>query len=416
MIRRFFVFLHRWIGLLMTVFLVIVGLTGSILAFSEELEHAVAPQLFATPRPGVPRLDLATLIERAPQIPHARLIGLAQMSEDHVPLQYQAEMDPATGKPYPLGFDQLFVDPWTGAELARRTRADISEGFVNLMPFTLRLHDALLVRGTGTLILGIVAIFWTLDCFNGFFLTLPTSLFGFWRKWKTAWLVKRGAGAYRLNFDLHRAGGLWLWPMLLVFAWSSVMFNIRPVYDWTMSKIMNHPSMLDNMKAMTEAPKRAAKPSPALDLRAAMEVGARLSAERAKQLGLEIPDDPMVMVNYMDKMGVYFYASGSRVARDGFLMPIPTAIAIDGDSGEPIDLPMLKFVNERHIIDRWLSALHTAHVFGLPYKVFVCVLGLIVAMLSVTGVYIWWKKRKARRFHKTKSISAGAPLEATIGD
>jgi len=27
----------------------------------------------------------------------------------------------------------------------------------------------------------------------------------------------------------------------------------------------------------------------------------------------------------------------------------------------------------------------------------ISVMGLVVAMLSVTGVYLWWKKRKARK-------------------
>jgi uncharacterized iron-regulated membrane protein len=35
-------------------------------------------------------------------------------------------------------------------------------------------------------------------------------------------------------------------------------------------------------------------------------------------------------------------------------------------------------------------------VFGLPYKIFVSLLGLCIAMLSATGVYIWWKKRYSR--------------------
>lgn len=34
------------------------------------------------------------------------------------------------------------------------------------------------------------------------------------------------AGGYKLNFDLHRAGGLWLWAMLFILAWSSVAFNL----------------------------------------------------------------------------------------------------------------------------------------------------------------------------------------------
>ena len=61
-------------------------------------------------------------------------------------------------------------------------------------------------------------------------------------------------------------------------------------------------------------------------------------------------------------------------------------------------------------VSEWLRALHTADVFGLPYRIFVCVLGLIITMLSVTGVYIWWKKRKARIRANSRSVSATAPL------
>lgn len=33
-------------------------------------------------------------------------------------------------------------------------------------------------------------------------------------------------------------------------------------------------------------------------------------------------------------------------------------------------------------------------------------MGLIVALLSVTGVYIWWKKRKARLHADSRNASA----------
>jgi uncharacterized iron-regulated membrane protein len=48
-------------------------------------------------------------------------------------------------------------------------------------------------------------------------------------------------------------------------------------------------------------------------------------------------------------------------------------------------------------VSNWLYALHMANVFGLPYRIFVCVLGLVIAALSVTGVIVWWHKRRARR-------------------
>lgn len=35
-------------------------------------------------------------------------------------------------------------------------------------------------------------------------------------------------------------------------------------------------------------------------------------------------------------------------------------------------------------------------VWGLPYRTFICVMGLTLTTLSSTGVVIWYKKRRAR--------------------
>jgi uncharacterized iron-regulated membrane protein len=37
-----------------------------------------------------------------------------------------------------------------------------------------------------------------------------------------------------------------------------------------------------------------------------------------------------------------------------------------------------------------------AAVFGLPYRMFVSGLGLVIVLLSATGVIVWWKKREGR--------------------
>jgi uncharacterized iron-regulated membrane protein len=37
-------------------------------------------------------------------------------------------------------------------------------------------------------------------------------------------------------------------------------------------------------------------------------------------------------------------------------------------------------------VTSWLFALHEANVFGLPYRIIVCLLGLAIVMLSVTGI------------------------------
>ena len=45
----------------------------------------------------------------------------------------------------------------------------------------------------------------------------------------------------------------------------------------------------------------------------------------------------------------------------------------------------------------WLQfPLHSGRILGLPRRILISLMGLVVAMLSVTGVVIWWKKRAAR--------------------
>ncbi|MEI6457894.1 MAG: PepSY domain-containing protein [Pseudomonadota bacterium] len=43
-----------------------------------------------------------------------------------------------------------------------------------------------------------------------------------------------------------------------------------------------------------------------------------------------------------------------------------------------------------------LTLLHLAQVGGMPVRILVCAVGGIVTMLSVTGVYIWMRKRRVQ--------------------
>lgn len=41
--------------------------------------------------------------------------------------------------------------------------------------------------------------------------------------------------------------------------------------------------------------------------------------------------------------------------------------------------------------------LHSGCILGLPGRILVSIMGLLVAMLSLTGIVIWLKKRAARQ-------------------
>lgn len=390
--RRFFVWLHRWAGLAMAGFLLLVGLTGSLLSFNTELERFFAPQLFATSRPGAPPLPLAELAERAQaQALDTPVSSVTYTETDQATVAFQADPDD-DAKKASRDFDEMFLDPWTGKELGRRKHADISQGLINLMPFIYDLHWRLALGSTGALVLGVIAIAWTIDCFLGFYLTLPQTRAHFWRRWKPAWLIKRRSGFYRLNFDLHRAGGLWLWALLFVFAWSSVMMDMRPAYEWVMTRIFDYDSKIDVVMTRMQ---RASEPA-RLDWRAAQATGERLMAEQAAKRGFTTHG--ALGLSRLPELGAYIYmVRGSNDLFDRSPSRGGTYLMFDAASGELLALSQPTGERTGNTIEGWLYALHMARVFGMPYRLLVCALGLGIAMLSATGVYIWWKKRQARR-------------------
>ncbi len=403
MIRRFFVWLHRWTGLLMAAFLIFEGLSGSMLAFYDNLERVITPQFYATPQPGMPPLDLAQLAESAAALIPQGQVSSVFLGTDRAIVFYDERENPATGQPYPLGFTQLFLDPWTGKELGRRNVGEISEGIVNLMPFIYQLHRNLALHKKGALLLGIVALCWTIDCFVGFYLTLPVSIGNFWRRWRPSWLVKWKSSPFRVNFDLHRASGLWLWPLLLIFAWSSVLLNLPSVYKSVMHSVLDYTPP----KVMPREPRypvKNAKP----DWRAALSTGEKLMAEQAASRAFSVVRP--IGLFYYQQSGTYTYWVQSSRDLSGKYHP-KTFLTFDGDTGAFLSLSLPDLERRGDRFDAWLFALHRADVLGTPYRWLVCLIGLVIAMLSVTGIYIWWKKRKARiRAVSQRGPSAGRRL------
>ena len=386
--RQLWVRVHRYVGLTMAAFLVIVGLTGSLLAFNFELERWFAPELFAAPRPSVPKLELAELARRAQAlVPQGRVASVSFVQPDQVSVWFEPR-DPADGNRRRLGFTEFFQDPWTGAELGRRNGTNPLQGAAYIMPFIYQVHWTLALGNAGQWILGSVALLWTLDCFAGLYLTFPRTFRPFWERWRPAWKIKKTRNPVRLNFDLHRAGGLWPWLLCIVFAWSSVMMNIRPVYEAVMTTFTDYQTDTE-----LYAPQPTPRLHPALDWHAS-EIRGRLLMEeqaRARRFSYQGP----LTLTYLAETGAYIYeVRGSRDIFERAPKGGSTFVMFDGDSGE------LRAVGEptgEHVgntLESWLYALHMARVFGVAYQVLVCLLGAIVAMLSVTGVYIWYRKTR----------------------
>lgn len=402
--RRSLVVVHRWLGLFMAVFLFISGFTGAFISFDHELDSLLNPQFYHAPErdgPLLTALQLADQIEaRDPRVEVGYMPVVVERGKAHL-VSVNARIDPKTHDHYEVGYNQLALDPVTGAELGRREWGAISLARENVLPFLYRLHYSMHlpeVGGieTGILFMGIVAIVWTLDCFIALYLSFPNLA-----SWRKSFAFRLRDGGYKLNFDLHRSGGVWTWLMLLTLAVTAVSMNlgrqvVRPIVS-VFSELS--PSPFD---VRDPIPHDKQQP-PRIDRARALEIGLAEAARRK----LDHPVGGLFFSPDFNAYGVGFFEAGNEHG-DGGLGNDWLYIDPDQQKVVGVDLPGTGSAG-----DIFLQAqfpLHSGRIFGLFGRVLVSLLGAVVATLSVTGVVIWARKRRARVQSQQRKKRASSEL------
>lgn len=137
--------------------------------------------------------------------------------------------------------------------------------------------------------------------------------------------------------------------------------------------------------------------NPAIDFVQARLLGRQYAVQAEKTYGFKVLHESSI--NYDDNFAVYRW----RVKKtdDKHTEDARTAFFIDANNGALKHTQTPKLEQSGDIVTNWLFWLHMAKVWGLPMQIFVSFMGVVVSALSVTGVYIWWKKRKARLVKNT---------------
>lgn len=409
--RALLVLLHRWFGLAVAVFLFISGVTGAVISWDHELDAALNPQLFHAhsanqPNAGTPQggLALANLVEKAE--PKLRVTYvLTQEEPGHaMSMMIEPRLDPATGKPYVLDYNQIAVDPVTAEIQGRRMWGAVSLSRENLLPFLYKLHYTMHLPDmggieTGIWLMGIIGIVWALDCFIALYLSFPN-----WRSWKKSFAFRWRDGGHKFNFDLHRSGGVWVWVLLLVLAVTSISMNLE---RQVMRPILQVFSTLTPTPFDTRAPLAPEKvPEPKISREQVVNIG----AAEGKRLGLA---DPVGGVFYSSMFGVYgvgFFQPGNDHGDVG----LGNAwLYFDSATGQAAGG---RIPGSGSAGDLFLQAqfpLHSGRILGIPGRILISFMGALVAMLSVTGVVIWVRKRKARLQQRERLSTAGKPVAAS---
>jgi uncharacterized iron-regulated membrane protein len=421
--RPLLLILHRYAGLLIAVFLFISGVTGAIISWDRELDHILNPHLTEARASGAPLPSLQLVQEIEARHPQVRVTYFPLAAEPGTALRVGVlpKVNPQTGRLHEPGYNQIFVDPVSGEELGKRKWGSVwpitRENFVSFLyalHFSLHLPEMWGIDRWGEWLLGVIAIIWTLDCFTGFYLTLPPrrragspdarAPRSWWQRWKPAWKVRWSGRPYKLNFDLHRAFSLWTWALLFIVAFTAFSLNLyREVFFPLMSTVSQvTPSPFD-----LRAPTAPHKPVvPTISYGEAIE-RARADAE---QRGWSTPVGAAFYSPNWGIYGVEFHHPGDDHGAGGVGQ---ARIYVDARDGRILGDTQPWRGSAADIFVQAQFPLHSGRILGLPGRILISLMGLVVAMLSVTGVYIWMKKRRTRlrqeQPERDKLVTRSAP-------
>jgi uncharacterized iron-regulated membrane protein len=397
--RTVLVLLHRWLGLFSAVFLFIAGLTGALMAWDHELDEWLNPQLFhadplvvGQPLTG---LELANRIEAADPRLSVGFMSLETEPGHTHGMSVNARLDPATGKPYVLAYDQLGVHPGTGEIQGRRLWGELSLSREQIMPFLYKLHYSLhlpLVGGfeSGILLMGAVAVVWTIDSFVALWIAFPNR-----KQWRKSFAFRLRSGARKLNFDLHRSGGVWLWPLLLVLGVTAVSMNLNREVMRPLVSLFS--TITPNPFADREIAELPIEPT--LTREQVLEI-ARAEAVRR---GITAPAGGIFYSPEFALYGVGFYEGSDSHTNGGLGNPW---LYFDGRDGHAAGAEIPGSGSAGDLFLQAQFPLHSGRIAGTFGRVLVTLLGLVIATLSVTGVVIWAQKRRSRVWQNRRDVAA----------
>ena len=370
-LRRLNFVIHLWVSIVLAIYLIVIGITGSILVFGPEIERLTGLKPWQDIRTKGPIADITTVVKNVREAyPRWHFVSVATPNDSDATFVAVLE-----GR----GRTRVAADPISGSILGEFPKEP------NWIDFTRRLHETLLMSGhTGRLVNGIAAAFLLLLNITGLVIWWPGI-----RNWRRALKVDFRRNWRRVNFDLHSAAGFWtlaivsFWAITgMYFAWPRQTFRFVNSF----SKIISaRPPMV------TVPPEDVA-------------VGASLRSfvDRARLL------DPGTRL-----AGITF--PYSRRAPLAILMQRRNSPGYEYDdtvyfnpySGEYIST--WRYGVNQSLGDWliWLQVpLHFGTSWGLAVKLVWAVAGLAIPLLTVTGLLMYWNRALRKKWRRMRKHTA----------
>jgi uncharacterized iron-regulated membrane protein len=379
--------LHLWTGLIFGAILVLQGLSGSILAWRQELDRMLNPSLLqVAPPPGMRagaplRLAPAAVqaatqaLARDPRYGAPGMLSLPARAGEVIIAWYRPA--PALGGPawrQPVT-RQVMLDPATLTVTGERNWGEAGWSRELLLPTIFQFHHYLLAGEVGKTVVAIEGVALVLAALSGIVLWWPRlTRSALW----AAVTVRHGGSWPRFHFQLHRAAGFFAAPAFLVLGFSGVHFTMP---QWTTPAIGMFVPVTPNDKPRNLSPSGAQKISAAEAVAAAQ---ARLPGARVTRLNFPAKASQPYEIRLRQP--------GELRDGDG-----ATRISIDARDGRVLRLADPLRASGGDAFLGTLYPLHTGEALGLPGRILISLCGLLPLGFFVTGLTVWLKLRRKKR-------------------
>lgn len=366
-LRRFWLDVHLWIGVGLLVALVPLSVTGSILVWHDPLDRALHAERYAVSGPTVSQpIEAYATAAQAAFGDRARLtqVRLPQTAGDPVVAvgRIAGQAGPG-GRPRSLN---AWIDPPTGRVLAT---AEVAKGFTMVMH---RVHGSLLIPEIGRKVVGWLG--WAM------FISSATGLWLWWPRhggFLKGLRWRRGASTL---FNLHHMVGFWVCIPLAVLSLTGVYIS----FPQTSRAVFGLPQQ----PPRASGPGRFAPPLPAPKLTLAQAVAvAQASAPGANVVEVSVPTNGKAPA-----WRVGFKAAGAERPKAVEVLDATGEVKAargGADRGGASD--------RRDEISPLMRRIHDGADMGIVWQVIIFAGGIAPALLSVTGVVMWLRRRVRKK-------------------
>ena len=348
--------LHWFFGITAGLILALMGITGAIVSFQDELLDLLNPTVLKVEKRDSGVLPPAELVRKV-EATEGKQVAMLWVGVD----SDSASRIFFTAPPGERRGQLRYVDPYTGDY-----QGDVSGlGFFNLM---LQLHRFLAIGDTGRQITGACTLMLLFFCLSGLYLRWPRNALN-WRVWLTLDWAKKGRS---FNWDLHSVAGTWCLIIYLMSALTGLSWS----YEWYnqgLQKLFSDTPKGEQRKGGRGAPPGASGVAPVADYDA-------IWASIQKTAG---PDLSMYNVRMPPAAGqpaTVFYLLKSSPHERAF-----NQIMLDPANGAVKKVE--RYDDKRYTAQLLTSiyALHTGSYWGVIGRVVVTIASLTMPLFFITG-------------------------------